>query len=655
MRRSSKSWRPRRVVASAIGLAVGLSLGVVPAQAVPGVPSAVFDPNSVRAALYRDELSGDFGLWNGPGRLFDRRTEQNLMVVDLDIESNGTVYRVGSVWQENIDGRTWKLERDLDDMAFAAAAASAQAANLRMVDQESYLVGGQRRYAGVWVENREGLNWEARRDMDRPALDAFTAAKRAAHLPIDIDQYMTSAGVRWSAVWVENTENLTWHLEPDMSSADVSARFTEYAAFRMLGLNSTPTATNGQRYAGIWVANRNGRGSYMFRDMTSKRFSETWNRMVDEGFRIVAFDRYETAAGTRYAGVWRQDSARHHWAYRVRLNERIQKELEQVPGVSVAVYENGDARYQRGFGHADIANDVPMDSGHVGDLASTSKAVAGVLTMKMVEAGQVNLSTPTRTYVPTMPGHHTHTIGQLLSNRGCVRNYINDQGETWDDTPYASALDASRMFWNDGLVCTPPTYHYSTHGYTLLGAALEAADPGTENIRQVVLDRLTTPHGLETLRPSDLSRTGVRRMTQYNGDDEVAARDIEDWKTLGGGMESNVVDLARFGDKLVRDQIIRPESQTAMWTRPDNHSSNYAYGWNVDTVNGRLIASKPGRQEPVNSAYLEVHPTQNITIAVLVNTGIEPNRATALGQCIRDIIMSAPTTRVACEPTPTTP
>ncbi|WP_281275787.1 serine hydrolase [Thermomonospora umbrina] len=106
--------------------------------------------------------------------------------------------------------------------------------------------------------------------------------------------------------------------------------------------------------------------------------------------------------------------------------------------------------------------------------ASVSKAVAGVLTMKMVEADEVNLSTPTRNYVPTMPTEHAHTIGQLLSNRGCVRDY-DDDGETWDDMPYASALDASRMFWNDDLVCTPPTYHYSTHGYTLLGAALEAA------------------------------------------------------------------------------------------------------------------------------------------------------------------------------------
>ncbi|REE94751.1 hypothetical protein [Thermomonospora umbrina] len=211
MRRSFKSWRPHRVAALTVGPAVGMSLGVVPARAVPGVPSAVFDPDNVRSVFLYDQTAQQFDPPVGSGS-FDEYKAAGYMIVDLDIESNGTVYRVGSVWQENTDGRDWRLERDLDGTAFGLAWDDAVADGMRLVDQESYLVDGERRYAGVWVENIEGLDWASRRDMDEQTLDTFNTQQQSVsgqpRMPIDIDQYVTSAGVRWAAVWVENTENL---------------------------------------------------------------------------------------------------------------------------------------------------------------------------------------------------------------------------------------------------------------------------------------------------------------------------------------------------------------------------------------------------------------------------------------------------------------
>ncbi|WP_116020651.1 serine hydrolase [Thermomonospora umbrina] len=126
--------------------------------------------------------------------------------------------------------------------------------------------------------------------------------------------------------------------------------------------------------------------------------------------------------------------------------------------------------------------------------------------------------------------------------------------------------------------------------------------------------------------------------------------DIEDWKTLGGGLESTVVDLARFGDKLARNEIISPTSQTTMWTPPDT-TNPYAYGWEMDsTIPGRLIATKTGRQNPGALSYLEIHPDQNITIAVLMNSTrmLDTNRARTLGVCIRNIILSPTTSTATC-------
>ena len=47
-----------------------------------------------------------------------------------------------------------------------------------------------------------------------------------------------------------------------------------------------------------------------------------------------------------------------------------------------------------------------------------------MLTFRMRELGRgLDLDDVTEDLVPAMPNHHTHTVGQLVSNRGCVRHY----------------------------------------------------------------------------------------------------------------------------------------------------------------------------------------------------------------------------------------
>jgi len=243
-----------------------------------------------------------------------------------------------------------------------------------------------------------------------------------------------------------------------------------------------------------------------------------------------------------------------------------------------------------------------------------SKAVAGVLTMRLVEQGEFALGDATRTHAPTLPDHHTHTLGQLVSNRGCVRHYINNDPVNAQDNQYNTALAAAPLFWDDALVCTPGSYFYTTHGYTLLGAGLEGATG--KSTATLVQEQIANAFNLPTLRAEDNSQSVKYRSKLYSGGAEVT-RDNTSWKILGGGLEASTYDLARLGMKLLDGSVISDANRTTLWT-PPNNASNYALGWSTGTDQGTPVVAKDGAWTG-SRAYIRMYPDKGYTIALLSN------------------------------------
>jgi len=630
--------RKTRKLAAAAGAAAFittvLATGATPtATAVPGVPSAKYDVSSVDWYSWRDQSSSQFS------STFTTMKNAGQIPVDLDIETSGG-YAVGSVWQKNLDGRAWTEKRNLTSSQFSSAWQQAVNEGKRLVEQETYVIDGTRYYAGIWIHNTENLGWASHRGQTNSQFVAsFNAHRDAGMMPIDYDEYLTSDGLRYNSVWVKNSEGKAWALYRGLSSSGYGQKFSELSRkYRTLNFDSIKVGSS-QRYAGIWIENTNGKRWAALRDMSKTSYLNNWYRYRDLGYRVVGFNRYQTANGTRYAAIFRQNSTKPDWALKSAVDARIAQELANtgVPGVSVAVYQNGVARYTRGFGYADLGDGVWMDSTHVGSIASVSKAITGTLAERMQEQGLLDLDDATRDWVPTMPSKHTHTVADLLANRGCIRHYVSGLDDQAGKS-YATALAASQTFWNDDLVCTPGTgqYNYSTHGYTLAAAALEAA--GDDDIKDLFRKKLTIPFGLGTLAPQNFS-SSVHRMTLYtDGNNEVSTPN-NDWKVAGGGIDSSATDLARFGAKLIAGQILNAGSRLEMWTAPDG-DANYGLGWDLGSEDGTQVVAKGGSWTG-NLAYLRLYPQKGIVVAVLMNDRSGNQNAGQLGRDIGSIVLDS--------------
>ncbi len=633
-RPTTRSRRSRRALTAAVAAMAAsaiITVGVgAAAQAQPTVPTATFDPMSTAWTSVRDRTSGQFA------DTFDDHVEAGNMLIDLDIDRIDGDYRVGAIFRPNPDGRGWQSRRDLTSSGFGNLWSANTRRNFRLAGFESYRVGSQQQYAGHWVENTEGLAWASIRDRTSAQFSAkFDEYRRRGLMPIDVDSYSTSNGQRYASVWVENADGLKWRLRRDMTATQYADWFQTYraAGYRVHTIESYQVG-NSQRYAAIWVENTNGRGWAGYRDMTATGFRNRWNQLRDMGFRLDDFEKYDTASGPRYAGVWRQNNDRYDWELRRDVDDMVSEHLDafDVPGMSVAVTHQGKIVYQRGFGDQDVDAGVWMHGNTVSRLASVSKAVTGILGFDVIgDHPQASMDDDVRDHLAWLPDHHDYSVEQSLMNRSCVASYPGDLTSPWYED-YDSASEGVTDFMDADLVCTPGSYQYSTAAYSVACAVFEQLEGKAAD--DIIADRLSGPLNLPTLRADDPNVFDYTKLYTSATNEEWDPDDLS-WKWCGGGMQASANDMAEFGLQLLDGSILTADERDDLW----DPIGSYAYGWDVGAADtGELTVGKAGGQ-PGAQSYWRVYPDDDITVVVLSNRWKGGHSGSGLSRAIGQLML----------------
>jgi D-alanyl-D-alanine carboxypeptidase len=176
-----------------------------------------------------------------------------------------------------------------------------------------------------------------------------------------------------------------------------------------------------------------------------------------------------------------QDSA----GQQVRRREQVAAVVDSVAGeaigrkvlagmVVIAVHGR-DTLLARGYGSADLENDVRMTVGHVFQLASVTKQFTAAAVLALVQGGRVDLDAPITQYLPSAPVQgRTITLRQLLSHTSGIPDYA--------ESPRIPALKRLDLPPDSlvALIATTPFYfepgeqmRYSNTGFALLGLLIE--------------------------------------------------------------------------------------------------------------------------------------------------------------------------------------
>ncbi|XP_013780104.1 serine beta-lactamase-like protein LACTB, mitochondrial [Limulus polyphemus] len=397
--------------------------------------------------------------------------------------------------------------------------------------------------------------------------------------------------------------------------------------------------------------------------------------------------------------------------------QRIKDEFG-APGIVVGVSVNGHTVWQEGFGHADVENHVPCHKDTVMRIASISKSITMIAIGKLWEEKKLDLDKPIQEYVPNFPEKYfenekvTLTCRHLVSHLGGIRHYdkpflksntdstskqkiqdnetvenrnsekINEKkNNTKEENPkkeenefelkdyFPDVQSSLELFKNDPLVNKPGSkFMYTTHGWTLLSAVVEAV---VQEPFGVYMSKLFQELGLKNtfLDTNDTIIYNRSRYYRHTKDGLINAPYVDNsYKWAGGGLLSTVGDLLQFGNIMLYSfqhnsnnnnplpGYLNSETVNQMWSPVTESQSNncyYGLGWLVVPENQRygccfqqkLICFHTGSAVGARSVLLIVprscdmkdtrkckwtNPPQGVIVSVIANLENVPLRKTAL-------------------------
>ena len=147
-----------------------------------------------------------------------------------------------------------------------------------------------------------------------------------------------------------------------------------------------------------------------------------------------------------------------------------------VPGMAVAVVEDGKVLLARGYGVRAVGKPDPVDPGTVFQLASVSKSVAATVVATEVAAGRVAWDTPMATLLPWFALSDPRasallTVGDLFAHRSGLPDHAGDRLEDLGFDRHA-VLERLRLLPLDGF---RDSYAYTNFGLTAAAEGVATA------------------------------------------------------------------------------------------------------------------------------------------------------------------------------------
>ena len=254
------------------------------------------------------------------------------------------------------------------------------------------------------------------------------------------------------------------------------------------------------------------------------------------------------AAGQRLAGLAPADEYAPAAARAEAMVEEFVRQ-QRIPGFSIAVGQGGRILWSAGFGWADVEQKVPVTRETRFRTGSVAKPLTAAAAVLLHQRGALDLDRPVREYLPAFPRKaFDFTPRQLAGHLAGIRHY--EDGRPLSQKRYASVAESFELFADKPLLHRPGTrYRYSSYGYVLLSAVIEAAAraPFLEHMQRYVFD----PLGMTSTSPEYGREVHPRRAAFYvRKAGQLQAAPFKDFSYIwaAGGFLTTPADLVRFGD-----------------------------------------------------------------------------------------------------------
>ena len=303
--------------------------------------------------------------------------------------------------------------------------------------------------------------------------------------------------------------------------------------------------------------------------------------------------------------------------------------------MAVAVVRGGDTLLMKGYGFADVENQLPATPQSVFRIGSITKQFTSAAVMQLVEQGKVSRDDDITKYITSYPSHGRRIlVRHLLNHTSGIPSYT-DVGPQFGRI---MRLDLARdsligVVARDSLMFEPGTHmYYNNTGYFMLGMIIEKVT--AQKYGDYLAEKLFAPNGLAGTTYCDTKKLIPRRAQGYErGTAGLVNADFLSMELpfAAGSLCSTVGDLVSWTRKLHAGAIVSAASfreMTSPVRLPSKRPMTYGYGLMADTVGSHRVISHGGGINGFVSDLMHF-PDDSLTIAVLANTSPAPSSAVA--------------------------
>ncbi|MEJ7746241.1 MAG: serine hydrolase domain-containing protein [Luteimonas sp.] len=328
----------------------------------------------------------------------------------------------------------------------------------------------------------------------------------------------------------------------------------------------------------------------------------------------------------------------------VREFEMLAQELvanQRVPGLALAIVQNGRVLSARGYGITDMSAAEPVDAHTVFRLASLSKSFAGTMTGMLVNDGALRWDSKLVDFIPAFrmsnpAAAQQLTIADILSHRVGLTHNAYDR----DIEGNADYHDLVQKLAYAPMTCAPgDCYAYQNVAFSMIGDVVFAATGQffSENVQRRIFKPLgmnDASYGLEGIAASSRwAKPHIR-----GGSGWVSRMPKPTYYRLppAAGVNASIADLAQY---LIAQTGHRPdvlpapllatlhapvistpsETRGSPWRRERVSSAGYGLGWRVYNYAGRELVFHGGAVQGYRGV-MAMMPERDLGIAILWNS-----------------------------------
>lgn len=285
---------------------------------------------------------------------------------------------------------------------------------------------------------------------------------------------------------------------------------------------------------------------------------------------------------------------------------------------SVLVAKGSEVLLSKGYGSANLEWEIPATPSTKFRLGSVTKQFTAAAILLLEERGKLKVEDPVKKYLPDAPAAWDKiTVFHVLTHTSGIPSFTNfpDYASL---RPFSTTAEKLVAHFRDRALEFEPgeKYNYSNSGYVLLGHLIEKISG--ESYEAFLQKNIFTPLGMKDSGYDSNSVVIARRAAGYSpGPNGPVNSGFIDMSVPhgAGALYSTTEDLLRWEQGLFGGKLLSAASLTKM-TAP--FKGNYAFGLQVNTVNGRKVFEHGGGIEGFNT-HLAYFPEAKVTVAVLGN------------------------------------